>query len=128
MPLNEHEQRILDEIERRLAQDDPRLVDQVSRTDLYTHLARRIRIASFAFVIGLVLVLAAPISVWVAVGGFLLMVVSAVLASRYLGQLTRDQLRGLQEGDRLSLSAIAARIVSRLRRPPAAGDEPPRAA
>lgn len=128
MPLSEHEQRILDEIERRLAQDDPRLVDQVSRTDLYTHLARRIRIASFAFVLGLVLVLAAPISVGVAVGGFLLMVVSAVLVTRYLGQLTRDQLRGLQHGDRLSLSAIAARIVARLRRPPTADDEPPRAA
>lgn len=128
MPLNEHEQKILEDIERRLAQDDPRLVDQVERTDLYTHLARRIRIASFAFVLGLVLVLAAPISVWIAVGGFLLMVVSAVLASRYLGQLTRDQLRGLQEGDRLSLSAIAARVVARIRRPTASDDEPPRAA
>ena len=125
MPLSEHEQRILDEIERRLAQDDPRLVDQVSRTDLYTHLARRIRVASFTFVLGLVLVLAAPISVWVAVGGFLLMVASALLASRYLGQLTRDQLRGLQEGDRLSLSAIAARVVARLRRPTGSDDEPP---
>ena len=128
MPLNEHEQKILEDIERRLAQDDPRLVDQVSRTDLYTHLARRIRIASFTFVLGLVLVLAAPISVWIAVGGFLLMVVSAVLASRYLGQLTRDQLRGLQEGDRLSLSAIAARVVARIRRPTAHDDDPPRAA
>ena len=45
MPLSDHEQRILDEIERRLAEDDPAFVEQVGRTDLYTHLARRIRLA-----------------------------------------------------------------------------------
>ena len=38
MPLNDHEQKILDEIERRLAEDDPPFVEQVGRTDLYTHL------------------------------------------------------------------------------------------
>lgn len=117
MPLSDHEQEILDEIERRLAQDDPKLADQVTRTDLYTHLARRVRIASFTFVVGLLLVLAAPIQVWIAVGGFVLMVGSALLASRYLGQLTRDQLRSLQQGDRLSPSTIVARIMSRLRKP-----------
>ena len=45
MPLSDHEQRILEEIERRLAEDDPAFVEQVGRTDLYTHLARRIRLA-----------------------------------------------------------------------------------
>ena len=55
MPLNDHEQRILEEIERRLAEDDPKLVEQVGRTDLYTHLAPRIRLACFAFVVGFVL-------------------------------------------------------------------------
>ncbi len=117
MPLSDHEQEVLDEIERRLAQDDPKLVDQVTRTDLYSHLARRVRLASFAFIGGLVLVLAAPIEVWIAVGGFVVMVMSALLVSRYLGQLTRDQLRSLQEGDRLSPSSIVARIAARLRRP-----------
>lgn len=117
MPLSDHEQEILAEIERRLAQDDPKLVDQVTRTDLYTHLARRVRVASFAFILGLVLVLAAPIQVWIAVGGFVVMVASALLVSRYLGQLTRDQLRSIQEGDRMAPSTILARIVARLRRP-----------
>ena len=45
MPLSDHEQRILEEIERRLAEDDPKLDEHVGRTDLYTHLARRIRLA-----------------------------------------------------------------------------------
>ena len=57
MPLSDHEQRILDEIERRLAEDDPAFVEQVGRTDLYTHLARRIRLASIAFFIGLVMIM-----------------------------------------------------------------------
>ena len=43
MPLSPDEQRILDEIEQKLAEEDPRLVGAVSRTSLYTHLASRIR-------------------------------------------------------------------------------------
>ena len=35
MPLNDHE-KILEEIERRLSEEDPRLVEQVSRTNLHT--------------------------------------------------------------------------------------------
>ena len=54
MPLSDHEQRILEEIERRLAEDDPKLDEQVGRTDLYTHLARRIRLACVGFVAGLI--------------------------------------------------------------------------
>ena len=57
MPLSDHEQRILDEIERRLAEEDPKLVEQVGRTDLYTHLARRIRMAAISFILGAVLLL-----------------------------------------------------------------------
>ena len=53
MPLSDHEQRILEEIERRLAEEDPKLDEHVGRTDLYTHLARRIRLATAGFVVGL---------------------------------------------------------------------------
>ena len=49
MPLSPDEQRILDEIEQRLAEEDPRLVEAVSRTSLYTHLARRIKWSLLAF-------------------------------------------------------------------------------
>ena len=70
MPLSEHEQRILDEIERRLAEDDPKLVEQVGRTDLYTHLARRIRLAAIAFVLGVALLLLFVVTPWFAAAGF----------------------------------------------------------
>ena len=61
MPLSEHEQKILEEIERRLAEDDPKLVEQVGRSDLYSHLARRIRRAGLAFVLGFILLLFFPV-------------------------------------------------------------------
>jgi Protein of unknown function (DUF3040) len=116
MPLSDHEQRILEEIERRLAEDDPAFVEQVGRTDLYTHLARRIRLASIAFCIGIVMILLFVWSVVVAAAGFLITVVSAVLLYRYVGQLGRDQLRLMQE-DGSTLSGLLGRIAARFRRP-----------
>ena len=118
MPLNDHEQRILDEIERRLAEEDPKLVEQVGRTDLYTHVARRIRLAALAFILGLVLLLLFVVWPWVAAAGFVIMVLSALVIYRYLGQLGRDQIRAMQDGGRLSLTALIGRMAARFRPPP----------
>lgn len=114
MPLSDHEQRILDEIERRLTEDDPGFVEQVGRTDLYTHLARRIRWASIAFVVGLVMIMLFVMSVLVAAVGFVITVVSAVLLYRYVGQLGRDQLRLMQD-EGFTLPGLLGRIASRFR-------------
>jgi hypothetical protein len=116
VPLSDHEQKILAEIERKLAEDDPTFVEQVGRTDLYSHLARRIRLAAIAFVVGLVMVLLLfVVSVWFAVLGFAVMLLSAVLIYRYLGQLGRDQLRAMQEEGALSIPGLIGRIASRFR-------------
>jgi hypothetical protein len=116
MPLNDHEQRILDEIERQLAEDDPSFADQVGRTDLYTHLTRRIRLAAGAFLVGLVMLFLFVISVWFAVGGFLVMLLSAVLIYRYLGMLGRDQIRAMQAEGGGTIGGFLGRIASRFRR------------
>jgi hypothetical protein len=119
MPLSDHEQKILAEIERKLAEDDPTFVEQVGRTDLYSHLTRRIRLAAVAFVIGLVMVLILfVVSVWFAVLGFAVMLLSSVLIYRYLGQLGRDQLRAMQEEGALSIPGLLGRIASRFRSTP----------
>src|SRR6266540_5073673 len=97
MPLSEHEQQILEEIEKRLAEEDPRLVEAVSRTSLYTHLARRIRWSTLAFLAGFVMLLAFPASMYVAVAGFGVMLASSLLIYRYLKQLGRDQVRAMQQ-------------------------------
>jgi hypothetical protein len=117
MPLSDHEQRILDEIERRLAEEDPKLVEQVGRTDLYTHLARRIRLSALAFILGIMLLLFFFTLPLVAAAGFVVMVMSALLIYRYLGQLGRDQIRAMQEGGRLSLTGFLGRLAARFRPP-----------
>ncbi|MFB3738711.1 MAG: DUF3040 domain-containing protein [Candidatus Velamenicoccus archaeovorus] len=120
MPLSEHEQHILEEIERNLAEEDPRLVEAVSRTSLYTHLARRIRWASVAFLLGFVMLMLFPVSLWVAIGGFGVMLVSALLVYRYLKQLGKDQVRAIQQSGRFSLAGLLARLSGRMR-----GDQSP---
>ncbi|MGH2578547.1 MAG: DUF3040 domain-containing protein [Actinomycetota bacterium] len=121
MPLSEHEQQILEEIEKRLAEEDPRLVEAVSRTSLYTHLARRIRWSSLAFLAGFVMLMLFPISLWIAAAGFGVMLLSSLLIYRYLKQLGRDQVRAMQQSGRFSIAALLARLFGRMRGP----SEPP---
>ena len=58
MPLSEHEQRLLDQIERALYQEDPKFASTVRSTDLRTHMRRRLRRAGIVFVLGFLLLLA----------------------------------------------------------------------
>jgi hypothetical protein len=111
MPLNDHEQKILEEIERRLSEEDPRLVEQVSRTSLHTHAWARMKMAMVGFAVGLLLLLLIPISVWISVVGFVLMTLSALLAYRYAGRLGDD---GVAPG---TFGRLASRVAGRLRRP-----------
>src|SRR5438105_12303068 len=115
MRLNDHEQRILDEIERRLAEDDPNFVEQVGRTDLYTHHTRGIRLAAVGFLLGCVLLLLIPVSIWIPLIGFAVMVTSALLIYRYLGQLGRDQIRAMQEEGAFSMTGLIGRTAARFR-------------
>lgn len=115
MPLSEHEQRILEEIEQGLAEEDPRLAEAVSRTSLYTHLARRIRWASLAFLAGFVMLMLFPVWLWVAALGFGVMLLSALLVYRYLKQLGKDQLHALQESGHFSVATMLARLTGRFR-------------
>ena len=116
MPLSEHEQRILEEIERRLAEDDPRLVESVRRTSLTTHLLRRVRWGVVAFAVGFLLLLGVIFSIWVAVAGFAVMLASALAVYYYLKRMSRDQLMAMERGGRLSVSAALARFAERMRR------------
>jgi hypothetical protein len=128
MPLSPDEQRILDEIEQRLAQEDPRLVEAVSRTSLYTHLARRIKWSLLAFLAGFVLLLVflmvVPDLLWFAALAFGVMLASALLIYRYLKQLTLDQMRAMQQqSGRFSLTGLLARLAGRFRNPPPSSPE-----
>jgi hypothetical protein len=125
MPLSEHEQRILEEIEKRLAEEDPRLVEQVGRTDLYTHLARRIRFAALMFFAGVLLLLLFVVSQVAAAIGFVMMVLASLLIYRYLGQLGRDQIREMQTSGRMTLTGVLGRIAGRFARRQQPPDDDP---
>jgi len=126
MPLSPDEQRILEEIEQRLSEEDPRLAEAVSRTSLYTHLARRIRWSSVAFLVGFVMLMAFPMSLWVAAAGFGVMLASSLLIYRSLKALGRDQVRAMQmQSGRFSFAGLLARLAGRFRDQPPAPQEPP---
>jgi hypothetical protein len=117
MPLSEHEQRILEEIERRLAEEDPRLAENVARVTVASHALRRIRWGVAGFVIGFILLMFFSVNLWIAVVGFGVMLASGLLVYTYLKRMGREQLRSLEMGNRLSLTAALARMAQRLRRP-----------
>ncbi len=63
MPLSEHEQRLLEQIERELYADDPKLVSTVRSINPRTYAIRRLWRSSALFIVGLgVLVSAVVIS------------------------------------------------------------------
>jgi hypothetical protein len=122
MPLSPDEQKILEEIEARLAQEDPRLVHTVTNTSLYAHLVRRIRWSVIAFIVGFVMLMMFPVALWIAAAGFGVMVGSSLLIYRYLKTLGRDQVRAIQRSGPFSIAAILTRMTERFRQRPS---EPP---
>ena len=69
VPLSEHEQRMLDEIESALYAEDPKFASSVTKQRVGRPTARRRLIASLGFVVGLAL-LVGGLMVDVKVGGF----------------------------------------------------------
>ncbi|MBE2997369.1 DUF3040 domain-containing protein [Nocardiopsis sp. HNM0947] len=82
MPLSEHEQRMLDQIERALYAEDPKFANSVRHTNPAVHYKRRIVKAGLGFVVGVVLLLTGlllgeiVLQVGVSVLGFVLMLAS----------------------------------------------------
>ena len=78
MPLDEHEQRILEEIERQFYQEDPKLAQAVASTTLESVRRRWHRLAVVGFFVGLIVMLVFfTTSTALAIAGFLVMVASA---------------------------------------------------
>jgi hypothetical protein len=82
VPLSEHEQRQLEQIEQALYSDYPKLAQSVRAQDPRVHYKRRVVEAAIGFLIGVGLLLAGVISkiIFVGVGGFLVMLACAMWA------------------------------------------------
>ncbi len=116
MPLSEHEQRILEDIERRLREDDSQFVERVSRTSLQAHVARRIRLAVFGFGLGFLMLMLFAMSVWIALFGFALMLTTGLLVYQYLKGMGREQIQTWKRGSgRFSVTGFLARLAERFR-------------
>ena len=82
MPLSEHEQRQLDQIEQALYRENRRLGRLVRSSDPRVHYRRRVVQAASGFVIGAGMVAAGVVLplVWLAVGGFIVMLLCSIWA------------------------------------------------
>ena len=78
MPLSEHEQRVLDELEQTLHREDPDFVERVQSGIASLHTRFHLALSVFGFVVGLILLLAFCVTTEVIVGvaAFVVMFVS----------------------------------------------------
>jgi hypothetical protein len=82
VPLSEHEQRQLEQIEQALRADDPRFADAVAAAEPRVHYRRRVIAAAPGFVIGTGLLLAGVVInvIAIAVAGFVVMLACSLWA------------------------------------------------
>jgi cytochrome c biogenesis protein ResB len=103
MPLSEHEQRILAELEESLSKQDPRFAKNVRETNVYAHAGRRVRWGIVGFVVGLlVLIFFFSQSILLGMVGVALMFVAAVVIernARLLGRASWQDITRPGQGD-----------------------------
>jgi len=82
VPLSEHEQRMLEQMERALYAEDPKFASALEGSGLRTYTRRRVYQAVAGFLVGIALLMAGMVAkqVWLSVVGFLVMLGCAVLA------------------------------------------------
>ncbi|MGW6461939.1 DUF3040 domain-containing protein [Streptomyces sp. NPDC055078] len=82
MPLSEHEQRMLEQMERALYAEDPKFATALEGSGLRTYTRRRVYQAVAGFLVGIALLMAGMVAqvIVISVVGFLVMLGCAVLA------------------------------------------------
>ncbi|HEX6936020.1 MAG TPA: DUF3040 domain-containing protein [Actinomycetes bacterium] len=100
MPLSEHEQRLLEQMERALYAEDPKFASSLRGKDPRSNFRRRVLLAALGFVVGLVLLMTGLVAqvIVVSVLGFVAMLASAFFAvTSYRAATTASQL-GVVDG------------------------------
>ncbi|MCF3104268.1 DUF3040 domain-containing protein [Streptomyces roseoverticillatus] len=83
MPLSEHEQRMLEQMERALYAEDPKFATALEGSGLRTYTRRRVYQAVAGFLVGIALLMTGVMiqgQYWISVVGFLVMLGCAALA------------------------------------------------
>jgi hypothetical protein len=122
VPLSEDEERILQEIAQRFYEDDPSFAREVSETTLYRHTVRRMKWSVFGLLAGAVFLVAMlSTSYLYSFGGFLVMLVCALVFERNLRKLGKAGLDQLSRsvranGLRDALGGAGQRMRDRFKR------------
>lgn len=120
MPLSDHEQRILEEIERRLVAEDPKFAREVSAGGAQGAALRKVKRAVVSFVLGFGLLIAGlfyPGQLIVfGIAAFAVMVASAALIASGIKQVSRER------GERTQQPGWLSRMEERWRKRYERGD------
>jgi hypothetical protein len=79
VPLSDHEQRLLEQMERALTAEDPKFVTAMRGADLRRRYQRRAVLATLAFVVGIIMLMTGAVTEVIPLGvaGFVVMLLSA---------------------------------------------------
>ncbi len=82
MPLSEHEQRLLEQMERALYAEDPKFASSLRGKDPRSNFRRRVLLAGVGFVVGIVLLMTGLVAsvIVVSIIGFVFMLAAAFIA------------------------------------------------
>lgn len=104
MPLSEHEQRILADIEARLRADDPRFAESVGSASVSRHLRGRLKLDVLVFLVGFALLFVGiRVHLLWGVLGFGLMLAAAYHGLTLAKKLAADQAAGDGETPRTAM-------------------------
>src|SRR4029453_15023764 len=114
-PLSDHEQRLLEQMERALYAEDPKFATTMRGADLRRRYRRRAVAAAFVFVIGIVLLMPGPASKTIPLGvaGFVVMLVSAWYAVTSWRRVPAEGEIGTFDAGTGGEQAAASRIKSK---------------
>jgi len=120
MPLSEHEQRLLDQIERSLLDEDPKFASAVRASDPRKHAWRRVVLASLIFLCGVAVMLFGLVANVTPGGvpvlglvGFVIMFSAALLAAQAFRRTAKPGLRVVDPASGATRPASARKTPQR---------------
>jgi hypothetical protein len=132
VPLSEHEQRLLEQMERALYAEDPKFASALRGADLRTRFRRRAYQAGAGFVLGVALLMTGLVvkNILVSIVGFLVMLTCAVLAVSSWrripgpGEIASTSMSGPSPRRHRQRTRLIDRIEERWRRRRDEGEQP----
>ena len=119
MPLSEHEQRQLEQIEQALYAEHPRLARAMRAKDPKVHYRRRVVQAAIGFLLGVGALVAGIVLKynWLAAAGFVVLLVSsiwAIASYRRMAGLTTGDRRGRRDRKAAAKAAANSGLMERI--------------